>query len=80
MAGGELFFWLKKDRRFTETRARLYAAEITLALEALNNADIIYRGTNICYTVISKLIFLIFILNYSLCLISTPDLKPENIL
>ena len=44
MAGGELFFWLKKDRRFTESRARLYAAEITLALEALNNADIIYRG------------------------------------
>ena len=58
MAGGELFFWLKKDRRFTETRARLYAAEITLALEALNNADIIYRGMFIYYTIISKLIFM----------------------
>lgn len=43
MAGGELFFWLKKDRRFSEQRSKLYAAEITLALEALNNADIIYR-------------------------------------
>lgn len=43
MAGGELFFWLKKDRRFSETRARLYSAEITLALEALHTEDIIYR-------------------------------------
>lgn len=43
MAGGELFFWLKKDRKFSENRCRLYAAEITLALEALNQADIIYR-------------------------------------
>ena len=43
MAGGELFFWLKKDRKFSETRCRLYSAEITLALEAMNSADIIYR-------------------------------------
>ena len=43
MAGGELFFWLKKDRKFSENRCRLYSAEITLALEAMNVADIIYR-------------------------------------
>lgn len=43
MAGGELFFWLKKDRKFSEPRARLYAAEITLALEALHTVDIVYR-------------------------------------
>jgi serum/glucocorticoid-regulated kinase 2 len=43
MAGGELFFWLKKDRKFSENRVRLYAAEITLALEALHSADIVYR-------------------------------------
>jgi len=43
MAGGELFFWLKKDKKFSENRARLYAAEITLALEALHVANIIYR-------------------------------------
>jgi hypothetical protein len=43
MGGGELFFWLKKDRKFTENRVRLYTAEITLALEALHNADIVYR-------------------------------------
>jgi serum/glucocorticoid-regulated kinase 2 len=43
MAGGELFFWLKKDRRFSENRSRLYSAEITLALEALHSEDIVYR-------------------------------------
>jgi serine/threonine protein kinase len=43
MAGGELFFWLKKDRRFSEDRCRLYTAEITCALEALHSNDIIYR-------------------------------------
>ena len=43
MAGGELFFWLKKDRKFSENRVRLYTAEITIALEALHQADIVYR-------------------------------------
>lgn len=41
--GGELFYWLKKDRRFSQARARLFAAEILLALEALHAHDIIYR-------------------------------------
>jgi serum/glucocorticoid-regulated kinase 2 len=43
MAGGELFHWLRKDKKFEEPRAKLYAAEIICALEALHNADIIYR-------------------------------------
>ncbi|CCI44484.1 unnamed protein product [Albugo candida] len=41
--GGELFFWLKKDRRFSQQKARLFAAEIVLALQALHTHDIIYR-------------------------------------
>lgn len=41
--GGELFYWLKKDRRFSQNRARLFAAEILLALEVLHSHDIIYR-------------------------------------
>lgn len=41
--GGELFFWLKKDRRFSQQKARLFAAEIILALQALHSHDIIYR-------------------------------------
>jgi serum/glucocorticoid-regulated kinase 2 len=43
MGGGELFFWLKKDRKFSENRCKLYAAEMTLALEALHSANIVYR-------------------------------------
>lgn len=42
-AGGELFHWLKKKRRFSETAARLYAAEITLALGCLHSHDVVYR-------------------------------------
>lgn len=41
--GGELFFWLKKDRRFSQNKARLYAGEIILALQELHRHDIIYR-------------------------------------
>jgi len=41
--GGELFFHLGRARRFTEQRARFYAAEILLAIEYLHNLDIIYR-------------------------------------
>lgn len=43
MPGGELFFWLKKDRKFTEARALLYTAEITAGLEALHAINIVYR-------------------------------------
>jgi serum/glucocorticoid-regulated kinase 2 len=41
--GGELFYHLKKEGRFSEERVRLYAAEILLALEHLHSLNIIYR-------------------------------------
>ena len=41
--GGELFYHLRKEIRFSEKRTKFYAAEITLALEALHKAGIIYR-------------------------------------
>lgn len=41
--GGELFFHLQKDRKFTEDRVRFYAAEIASGLEYLHNAGVIYR-------------------------------------
>jgi len=41
--GGELFFHLKRDGRFTESRTRFYAAEILLALEELHSHNIVYR-------------------------------------
>lgn len=41
--GGELFFHLKSNGRFSEELARFYAAEITLALECLHKHTIVYR-------------------------------------
>lgn len=41
--GGELFFHLKKEGRFAESRVKLYAAEIASALDHLHNLDIVYR-------------------------------------
>ena len=43
MNGGELFFHLCNEIRFTEERARFYAAEILLALNHLHESGIIYR-------------------------------------
>jgi serine/threonine protein kinase len=41
--GGELFFHLKRDRKFNEKIVRIYACEIILALEYLHKNNIIYR-------------------------------------
>jgi serine/threonine protein kinase len=43
MSGGDLKFQLIVARMFSEKRARFYAAEVLLGLEALHNASIIYR-------------------------------------
>ena len=43
MNGGELFYHLRKDTRFTEERSAFYAAEMLLALECLHDNGIIYR-------------------------------------
>jgi len=41
--GGELFYHLKLEGRFSEMRTSFYAAEILLALECLHSNGIIYR-------------------------------------
>eukprot|EP00033_Pygsuia_biforma_P002838 GCRY01003132.1.p1 GENE.GCRY01003132.1~~GCRY01003132.1.p1 ORF type:complete len:466 (-),score=125.37 GCRY01003132.1:6-1403(-) len=41
--GGELFYHLQRERKFTEERAKFYCAEIILALEHLHQQNIIYR-------------------------------------
>ena len=41
--GGDLGKVLKKEKKFSEWRARIYIAEILLALEDLHQRDIIYR-------------------------------------
>merc|ERR1719192_1873480 len=41
--GGELFFHLKNNRRFTEDVAKLWVAEIALALGHLHSLGVLYR-------------------------------------
>ena len=41
--GGELFFWLSREKRLPEHMARFYTSEITLALEHLHSQNVIYR-------------------------------------
>ena len=41
--GGDLFTHLHRDGPFLESRVRVYACEIILALEHLNSAGVIYR-------------------------------------
>ena len=41
--GGELFFHLKNNRRFSEEVARLYVGQIALALGHLHSLGIVYR-------------------------------------
>jgi len=41
--GGELFFHLQRDKRFSEDRVKFYAAEIVSGLDYLHSAGVIYR-------------------------------------
>lgn len=43
MQGGELFYHLRRETRFNETKTKIYTAEIILALEYLHKNKIIYR-------------------------------------
>ena len=43
MQGGELFFHLSKQRRFSENTARFYIAEVIIGIEYLHDRGIIYR-------------------------------------
>lgn len=43
MSGGELFWHLQKEGRFSEERAKFYIAELVLSLEHLHDNGIVYR-------------------------------------
>ena len=77
MNGGELFFHLQRERKFSEQRARFYAAEIASALGYLHGLDIIYRYA--ADTLLSPR-FLDLTSQRRPCSTHNRDLKPENIL
>jgi serine/threonine protein kinase len=41
--GGELFYRLKSEKRFNESRAKFYFIELLLAFEYLHSLGIVYR-------------------------------------
>lgn len=43
MPGGDLDYHLHREQTFSEDRARIYTAEVLLALEELHKKDILYR-------------------------------------
>ena len=51
--GGELYHYLSETGRFSEERARFYAAEIVLGLEYLHGRGIVYRDLKVMDSVCS---------------------------
>ena len=43
VCGGELFFHIGRERRFSESRVRFYASQMVLALHHLHQKEIVYR-------------------------------------
>jgi serine/threonine protein kinase len=43
MNGGELFTYLKREKRFEEKRVKIYAAELVEAISYLHSQGIVYR-------------------------------------
>ena len=45
--GGELFFHLSREKRFSESKARFYCAEISYAIGFLHENNILYRDIKV---------------------------------
>ena len=45
--GGDLFFYLARDRVFGEERTRFYGAEITLAIQHLHKLGVVYHNLKV---------------------------------
>jgi serine/threonine protein kinase len=58
--GGELFFHMKKEKRFKESRAKFYSAEIFLSLSHLHKNGIVYRDLKP-----ESIFFFVFIYRYT---------------
>ncbi len=57
--GGELFFHLNREKRFSEERTRFYIAEIACVIGYLHSRKVIYRDIKV-----RKIFTLILILIY----------------
>lgn len=53
--GGELFFHLRRERKFTEDKARFYLGQICLAIGFLHENNVVYRDLKVF-----NFVFLIF--------------------
>jgi serum/glucocorticoid-regulated kinase 2 len=67
--GGELFYHLQREGKFSQDRSRFYAAELLCALEHLHMFNVVYRS-----------VVLFIMAGRPVNLTPTSDLKPENIL
>jgi hypothetical protein len=57
--GGELFFWLSREKRLPEHMSRFYTSEITLAIEYLHSKQVISCGGTIDRHIYIRSIFLL---------------------
>ena len=57
--GGDLMFQIQRARKFDETRARFYSAEVMLALQYLHRHGVIYRQ-DICCDLCTFFTFIIY--------------------
>lgn len=64
--GGELFFHLKNEGRFSESRVKLYAAEISLAMAHCHKIGVVYRDIKPENILISNLGHIV-ITDFGLC-------------
>jgi serine/threonine protein kinase len=63
--GGELFFHLSREKRFSEARTKFYGAEIISALGYLHHHNIVYRDIKVRLVISALFIFQISFQYYS---------------
>jgi serine/threonine protein kinase len=55
--GGELFFHLNREKRFSEDRTRFYVAEISCVIGYLHSRKIIYRDVKVTPNETNRIVY-----------------------